>query len=181
MDEQQFWRIVDDSYSNSFGEIEAQRDVLYQLLSEVSAEEIVAFDVKLAAAIHTLYSWELRDAARLLVDAGNDYRFRTFRTWVVSRGRDVYQRVMADPDALADLVAFGDLNDELDYADVLAYVAGVVYDDLYEEELAVTAPVPEGPEEEPTGTRSVNDSRSAIAERVPNLSAAMDRWRASGR
>jgi hypothetical protein len=126
MDEQQFWRIVCDSYSNSFGEIEAQRDVLYQLLSEVSAEEIVAFDVKLAAAIHALYSWELRDAARLLVDTGDEYRFRTFRAWVVFKGRDVYQRVMADPDALADVVSFGDLESELEGADFLTFLGNHV-------------------------------------------------------
>ncbi|MDX6309356.1 MAG: hypothetical protein QOI06_2402 [Nocardioidaceae bacterium] len=167
MDEQQFWRIVDDSYSNSFGEIEVQRDVLYQVLSEVSAEEIVAFDVHLAAAIHALYRWELRDAARLLVDAGNDYRFRAFRSWVVFKGRDVYQRVMADPDALAGVVSFDVLESEVDGADFFTFLANHVYDDLHGQELELTAPEPEGPGEPPTGTRSVDESYAATAARFP--------------
>ncbi|MFS0704350.1 DUF4240 domain-containing protein [Cellulomonas sp. 179-A 9B4 NHS] len=64
-------------------------------------------------------------AAALLLDGDSDDGFLDLCTWLVSRGRETYAAVLADPDRLADVQ---DLDDQLEHAEEWSYVAEEVLD-----------------------------------------------------
>lgn len=67
------------------------------------------------------YSWKLWGAANLANGGASDDGFEYFRCWLIAKGRKTFERVVADPDALADVLA-PDHQDILEFED-FAYVA----------------------------------------------------------
>ncbi|MFC8190064.1 DUF4240 domain-containing protein [Cellulomonas sp. NPDC057328] len=65
-------------------------------------------------------------AAALLLGGDSDDGFLDLCTWLVSRGRETYAAVLADPDRLADAEH---LDDQLEHAEEWSYVAEEVLDD----------------------------------------------------
>lgn len=49
------------------------------------------------------YRWDLWGAAYVAKGGASDDGFEYFQRWLISRGRTDFERVLADPDALADL------------------------------------------------------------------------------
>jgi hypothetical protein len=96
MDMQQFWKLIEDARRQvpdpADGEEVAARATA--LLSAYPPEEIAA-----AGSYRTLL-W----AAAYVINGGcsND-GFDYFRGWLIVQGREVFEHVVADPDALADL------------------------------------------------------------------------------
>lgn len=106
MDADEFWRLIDEARAGCDPE-------------EVDGEGIAANAVELLAGRP---AEEILDAHRLLEDrlAGSyvaplwaagyvanggcsDDGFEYFRGWLVTRGREVFERALADPDSLADV------------------------------------------------------------------------------
>ena len=103
MDENAFWALIGRSREQAEGDLEAQAESLQELLTALPAAEIVAFDQHFAAANLALYSWSLWGAATLMLGWCSDDVFTDFRSWVISQGRPTYDRVAADPEALAEV------------------------------------------------------------------------------
>jgi uncharacterized protein DUF4240 len=57
-----------------------------------------------------------------------------FRAWVISRGREVYERTLEDPDSLADLPDVQDPDGNFE-AELFAGAAYHVYEEAFGEEL----------------------------------------------
>lgn len=95
-----FWRIVDASVTD---DETAQRGRLQAELDHLSDQDLVDF-VGLYGAVHrSLYSHRLWAAAYLVNGGCSDDGFIDFRAWLMSRGRAVTERAVADADSLADL------------------------------------------------------------------------------
>ncbi len=104
------------------------------------AEKSVAFQVRLekaCGAAHTRALW--RAADRIEGGGCTDDGFHYFTLWLVGQGRKVYEAVLADPDALADLPEVRALagrhrddwdDDEWPEWEELDYVAQDAYDEL---------------------------------------------------
>jgi hypothetical protein len=103
----QFWKLIEDARRQvpdaTNGEAVAARATV--LLSACPREEIVAAGQVL---------WELRAgsyrsplwAAAYMINGGcSDDGFDDFRGWLIVQGREVFEHIVADPDALADLPA----------------------------------------------------------------------------
>ena len=78
-------------------------DTLIQRLSKLPPEEIVDFDhwwnlMKFEADL-----WEVWGAAYIIGGGCSDDGFSDFRSWLVLQGRETFQVVVANPDALANL------------------------------------------------------------------------------
>ena len=68
----------------------------------------------------------LWDAAGIMKEYGcSDDGFIDFRAWLIAQGREVYFAALADPDSLADVVAYGDCRFEQ-----LSYVGDYAYEQL---------------------------------------------------
>jgi hypothetical protein len=96
-----FWRIIDRA-ARSDHDPGAHMEALRTALRELPLEDIISFEVAFRRYLNEAYRWDLWGAAHV-VHGGfcSDDGFEYFRRWLVSRGRDVYEAALADPDSLA--------------------------------------------------------------------------------
>lgn len=76
-----------------------------ELLATESAETIVAADQALWTLMARSYTNPLWAAAYVINGGCSDDGFDYFRGWLILQGREVFERAVADPDALADVPA----------------------------------------------------------------------------
>jgi hypothetical protein len=108
MDEQEFWRIIESSRDEADGDPEEQMDALARILSKLPEKAIVEFDRMFGEYWVAAYTWPLWGAAYLVGGGCSDDGFMDFRGWLISRGRAAYERALANPDSLADVLTEGE-------------------------------------------------------------------------
>jgi Protein of unknown function (DUF4240) len=113
----QFWQIIERT-GPSDHTLDAQMDVLRATLRELSLEDIISFEVAFRRYLNNAYAWDLWGAACVINGGCSDDGFEYFRRWLVSRGRDVYERALADPDSLAELQAQLDPNRAWEFEEI---------------------------------------------------------------
>jgi hypothetical protein len=86
-------------------DLDAHVQALHTLLSALSLQDIVAFEVAFRRYLNDAYTWDLWGAAYVIHGGCSDDGFEYFRRWLVSGGRKVYEAALADPDSLAELDA----------------------------------------------------------------------------
>lgn len=96
----EFWQIVNRA-AQSNRDPEAHLEALRTALRELTLEEIISFEVAFRRYLNEAYTWELWGAAYVIHGGCSDDGFEYFRRWLVSRGRDVFEGALADPDSLA--------------------------------------------------------------------------------
>lgn len=110
MDEQGLWELIEAARGQAGdpADAEAVAARAVTLLSARPPGEIVAADEVLWGLMAGSYRHPLWAAAYLVNGGCSNDGFEYFRGWLIMQGREVYDRVVADPDALADLAAFDD-------------------------------------------------------------------------
>jgi hypothetical protein len=170
----QFWKLIEDARRQvpdaTNGEAVAARATV--LLSACPREEIVAAGQVL---------WELRAgsyrsplwAAAYMINGGcSDDGFEYFRGWLIVQGREMYERIVADPDALADLPVIRDRAPArwpVECEDTL-YIASRAYRAAAGEELPHRAITIRYPELDPAWGFDFDD-RAEMTRRLPSLAA----------
>ncbi|HEV7978834.1 DUF4240 domain-containing protein [Amycolatopsis sp.] len=127
MDTQQFWTLIEDARGklsdSADGEAVVSRASI--LLAAQPREEIVGAQQVLWDLMAASYRNPLWAAAYVINGGCSDDGFDYFRGWLVVQGREVFERIVADPDALADLpvirAAAAD-GDELECEEALSIV-----------------------------------------------------------
>jgi hypothetical protein len=102
MDESRFWKLVDGARAQAGVNEGARPSMLRTALADLPAIEIQAFQRLYDGAIARANHWDLFGAACLMNGGCSDDGFRYFRDWLISEGRETYERALADPDSLAD-------------------------------------------------------------------------------
>ena len=102
MDENGFWKIVQRAHDLSGGDMDQKRDALRQLISALSKDEALEFAQHFDAMMDKAYDWPLWGAAYVINGGCGDDTFSDFRAALISRGRQAFERALADPDSLAD-------------------------------------------------------------------------------
>lgn len=85
-------------------DIEDVAEALVALLVQAGADEIRRFDYELDTATAQAYGWPLWGAAYIMNGGCSDDGFDYFLGWLVGQGREVFERALADPDSLAEVV-----------------------------------------------------------------------------
>ena len=139
MDDETFWKINETAAaeSKSQGEDFAEEvaEKIRERLTAFPASEIVEFERISGEKLDAAYSWNLWGAAYLICGGCSDDGFLYFRAWLLSRGKAVYERALADPDSLADL-AYAN-NDPEDFeCEALLYAARNAYEAVVGSEMA---------------------------------------------
>ena len=98
----QFWEIIERA-ARSDDDPAAHIGTLRAELRGLTAEEIKSFEVAFRHYLNKAYTWNLWGAAHVIHGGCSDDGFEYFRRWLVSRGRDVYEPALVDPDSLAQL------------------------------------------------------------------------------
>jgi hypothetical protein len=102
--EAQFWELIDISREAAGGDPDRQAEELLKMLDPRSRREIEAF-ARTYSILHVrAYRRDLWTAAALLTGGMGDDSFSGFRDWLISRGSEFYERALADPDSLAEVV-----------------------------------------------------------------------------
>jgi hypothetical protein len=99
----EFWALVERS-----GVITLDKDDraewLTQQLAAMPLDAVVDFEVRLTAARGRVDTWLMWDAADYLMRGFcSDDAFFSFQAWLVGLGREAFESVASDPDALAEL------------------------------------------------------------------------------
>jgi len=97
-----FWRIISVIGEPELGP-DDQVDALRSALIELSADEIVLFEGAFRYYLNQAYTWDLWGAACVIHGGCSDDGFEYFRRWLVSRGRDIYEGALRDPESLAEV------------------------------------------------------------------------------
>jgi hypothetical protein len=102
MDEQGFWQIIDSSFSP---DLEQQIVSLGLYLDALRPAALRKFARLWAGFDKQLYCWQIWEAADIMIGDTSDDVFTDFRAWLITRGRAVFEAVLADHDA--GLAGFG--------------------------------------------------------------------------
>ena len=158
---EQFWALIAASHR--------QADELRALLSRLPLSEIVDFNVHFQDRMNAAFQWDLWAVAYLAAEGCSDEGFVDFRSWLISRGRDVFETAMVDAESLLQVIDAPDVEDvffeEFQYVPAQVHAARTGGREL--------PPVPARPSAT-SGTRWHEDE---LAHRFPKLWA----WRAAGR
>ena len=103
MDEQTFWAIIDRTAVHE-ADPDRQTAALREELEGLTADEVVAFRSAFEAQLARAYTWDLWAVAYVAHGGASDDGFEYFRRWMVSRGRAVFEHLLAQPDDLPDML-----------------------------------------------------------------------------
>lgn len=134
LDEAVFWNIIELSIKNSEN-IDEQEEFLISELEKRSFQEMVSFKLRVTELANKIHTSEIWCAAYLVNGGCSDDGFDYFKSWVVSRGREVYYSVKENADNLANYITEDD-EDEFEF-ESLDYVAVTAFEsktgkDLYD-------------------------------------------------
>ncbi|MGC9666448.1 DUF4240 domain-containing protein [Planosporangium sp. 12N6] len=178
-----FWDLIERSWRHT-ADPDRRLEWLTAQLTRLSPAEIVEFQVWLDRLHRWADSWRMWGAAYQLCDGlCSEDGFWYFQAWLVGQGRDAFERVVADPDALADLPAVRRLAGRpvetwsdaewpewecLDYVARRAYGQVTGEEDGFEEALEARGHDP-SLSAEPAGERWDFEDAAEVARRFPRL------------
>jgi hypothetical protein len=118
-----FWQLMEKTRDPSDEDGYRQIELLVEELVKLSVEDILDFDRIFDQFMDRAYSRNLMVAVAIFGFGGDD-SFTDFRGWLIGQGKEIYERVLADPDSLADVVD----EDTDTQPESLAYVSMYAYE-----------------------------------------------------
>ena len=100
MNRDDFWRLIEEAGSGSHPS--EQAETIQAELKKRSPEEIVDFERHMTELLSSSYTWYLWGAAYLIRGGCSDDGFDYFRGWLITQGRVVFEKALAEPDSLAE-------------------------------------------------------------------------------
>lgn len=117
MTDAEFWLLIDKARSgNKPATPSASPKKLLRELRKHSVDEIVAFVRHYDARRHALNDWRIWAAGYLIEGGMSDDGFHYFCSWIIGKGREVFDIARSDADGLGPYVTDGLNNEELEYA-----------------------------------------------------------------
>lgn len=107
VDDDRFWKLVEASRASADGDVEAQATDLRRLLRRLAPADIAAFGDRLDRRMDESYRWDLWAAAFIVNGGCSDDCFDYFRSWLIAQGRVAYERALARPQSVGELVEPG--------------------------------------------------------------------------
>jgi Protein of unknown function (DUF4240) len=128
MTEEQFWDLIDQARAGS--SISASPQRLQEYLSRLSDDEVLGFGHMFYEKLCDLNRWRLWAAGYVIAGGMSDDSFHYFRSWILGKGREVFEVAMKEPDELGPFVDANDVDNELlEYAAVNVLEQRVVEED----------------------------------------------------
>lgn len=104
--EREFWKIIDATAAAETGG-ERQLADLRQRLAKLPDADLASFIRVYDRLMVRTYDWGLWGATYVAHGGASDDAFEDFRKWLIAQGRETFEKVAADPDALAEILAAG--------------------------------------------------------------------------
>lgn len=106
LEKKEFWRLIEKSREFD------QADWLTEGLAQKGLEEVVDFEFIFQELMYASYQSRLWGAAYVLMGGCSDDAFDYFRGWLIGQGEEIYNKVMEDPEFLAEYINDDNLDDE---------------------------------------------------------------------
>ena len=103
MDDKQFWAII-ESAGPAPDEPARQLAAVRAALRKLAPQEVRDFHRIFDERMGDAYTWDLWGAAYVINGGCSDDGFHAFRCWLIGMGREVYEKALANPDSLADVL-----------------------------------------------------------------------------
>lgn len=103
MNDDQFWKIIAVSKTNSSGDYEKQQTELEKELLKLTAIEILEFDNKFRTLRGEVYNWNFWAAAYIINGGCSDDCFSDFRGWLIGQGKTIFESAVENIETLAEL------------------------------------------------------------------------------
>jgi len=117
MTEEQFWNLIDQAREGS--SVSASPLRLHEHLSRLSDDDVLGFGHMFYEKLCDLNQWRLWAAGYVIAGGMCDDSFHYFRSWILGKGRDVFEVAMKAPDELGQFVDSNEVDNELlEYAAV---------------------------------------------------------------
>ncbi|SDI29736.1 Protein of unknown function [Actinokineospora alba] len=146
MTDEAFWLLIERAAEQA-GDRDEQAEWLAEELTRLPVEQIVGFQIQLSAHRLRADTWDMWAAARVIFDGFcSDDSFWYFQLWLLGLGRHTFDRVVAEPDLLAEVESVRALAakplrtwSERDWPDweSLDYAAATAYQDATGRELGL--------------------------------------------
>jgi len=124
MDIEFFWNLIEKTFEDSKGDLPKQVDLLIELLAQRSVDDIADYKSILDNLLDYAYDAGLWDAAVIINCGCSDDSFRDFRAWLIAHGKEVYEKALANPEILVDLVKMDEWADD----ELFLYVPEYAYE-----------------------------------------------------
>lgn len=156
---EQFWTILEKSRAGTDDDMDMKCELLHRELRKLPAEEVKSFSDHFDAAMDRAYTWPLWAAAYIIRGGCSDDAFADFRATLLSNGRLTFEKVLANPEALADM---DDVTAETAFYEGFQYVPGDVYQEL-------TGELPKRAKAEPKEPAGTAWDEDHVADLFPDL------------
>ncbi len=123
MDKQEFWEIIDYSFSKSQQNSSLQEKLIIEKLATYSAEQIIDFEIILRQTINQADDFKVVALEKIIEGWVTDDPYLYFRCWLIGQGEHTFNETLKNPDFLADIV---DKKTETSFESLL-YVATEAY------------------------------------------------------
>lgn len=155
MSTERFWAILE-----LVGGATDRAGTLSEWLGQMKPTQVAAFAGHFDMAMNRAYTYDLWGAAFVLLQGCSDDAFLNFRADLILRGPQVFERVLEDPDVLAE---YADIEGD----ETLTSLADEVYEEMTGEKLQHAVPALAAPR----GDLLDFDDARALSKRYPRLSA----------
>jgi hypothetical protein len=159
-----FWDLMSETRHAAGNDSGEQSSLIEERLSKLSPQAILEFARIRHRLDVGLYTWNIWGAASVIENGCSHDCFRDFRGYVISLGRDAYEKALANPDSLASVVQDAEKGD-WENADNVAPDAysSATGNDFPGDDSDLSGP--------PRGTRFRESDVGGLARRYPKLAA----------
>jgi len=159
MSDERFWNIIAETKSD---DQDTQSEQLKSRLSQLSKDELIAFESTYRTKLNAAYNWNLWAGAYIINGGCSDDGFDYFCDWLISRGQSVYETALQNPESLVGEATPWDTEFE-----EFRYIMIDVMQDVHKEEFPMpTVARPAQPAGEEWDEDSVEDKYPALAKWV---------------
>lgn len=106
-----FWKTIDLARASSENGTSAAPPALEQVLQGRTSEEIAEFEKEFYQALILLNKWEIWGAGYLITGGMSDDGFHYFRSWLIGKGKQVFDIALSDPDELGQFISQSEVED----------------------------------------------------------------------
>jgi hypothetical protein len=103
MESKKFWKIIENTKSESSGDYEKQQSLLERELLKLTAKEVLEFDNKFRTLRGKIYTWDFWAAAYIINGGCSDDCFSDFRGWLIGQGKSIFESAVQNIETLSEL------------------------------------------------------------------------------
>jgi hypothetical protein len=161
MTDDQFWNILSQARGASPASADPAR--LKSILNTLTDDEVSDFGLLFYTKLCDLNHWNLWGAGYVITGGMSDDSFHYFRSWIIGKGKQVYDLALTSPDDLGPFVDNPEVENEL-----LEYVPIYVFKERGRPQDPRDRLTDRGPDQDPSGEPFEEDT---VAASFPKLAA----------